>query len=67
MKSRLQSILAVTATLAGLAASANLGATVIFYSTPFAVSDVISTPVGDSFSGLLSGSQLLELPRFNWV
>lgn len=64
MKPRFQQkFVATIALLAGLAASTNTWATVIFYSTPFSVTDSIVSDVGASFSGTLSGSQSLVLPR----
>ncbi len=66
MKPRFQQkFVATMALLAGLAVTANTSATVIFYSTPFFATDVSSGPVGDSFSGTLSDSELLALPRFD--
>jgi hypothetical protein len=53
------------ALLAGLAVSTDTRAAVLFYSAPFSVTDVRSGPVGSSFSGTLSDSQGLDLPRFN--
>ncbi|MDP1645792.1 MAG: choice-of-anchor E domain-containing protein [Thiobacillus sp.] len=66
MKPRFQQkFIAIMALLAGLAVSTNTWATVLFYSTPFSVTDIITEPVEGSFSGTLSASQLLELPRFD--
>ena len=58
-------LVATMALLAGLALSSNTWAAVIFYSTPFFVTDGVSGEVGTSFSGTLSGSQGLTLPRFD--
>lgn len=66
MKPRFQQkFVAIMALLAGLAVSTNTRATVLFFSTPFSVTDVSSGPVGASFFGTLSDSQLLVLPRFD--
>lgn len=66
MKPRFQQkVVAIMALLAGLAVSTNTWATVLFYSTPFSVTDVSRGPVGASFFGTLSDFELLELPRFN--
>lgn len=58
-------LVATMSLLAGFALSTNAWATVAFYSTPFSITDVISSPVGASFSGTLSDFQSLALPRFN--
>ncbi len=65
MKPLISQKLATMSLLAGLALSTNAWAAVAFYSTPFSVTDSITSPVGASFSGTLSSSQPLELPRFN--
>jgi hypothetical protein len=54
----------VMALLVSLVVSTNTWAAVVFYSTPFSVTDVVSDPVAGGFSGTLSDSQPLELPRF---
>jgi hypothetical protein len=63
--SRVPKLVATLALLAGLVVSTSTSAAVVFYSTPFSITDVVGGPVGTNFSGTLSASQLLDLPRFD--
>lgn len=65
MYNRLSLIVTVPLATMALLVSASTSATVLFYSTPFSVTDSIVSDVGASFSGTLSGSQPLALPRFD--
>lgn len=66
MKSRCHRAFVATASLlAGFTLATPAHAEIAFYSTTFQIVDGFGTPVTGTFSGQLSGLDLLELPRFN--